>query len=400
MNFQPDPMLDSFRQEVRQFLHQNLPADLPRRKDGMRSSRADLVRWQRILDANGWGAPYWPKEHGGTGWSVAQRLVFDEECAAAGTPSLDAFAHKLVGPVINHFATAEQKAEHLAHIFSGGRLWCQGFSEPGSGSDLASLRTRAERDGDHYVVNGQKIWTSYAHQADWIFLLVRTDTQAKKQAGISFLLVDMRTPGITVRPIISIDGCHHLNETFFDNVRVPAGNLVGTEGEGWKLTKFLLNNEHATTADLPTLRRFLAQLYALAGSARAGGMTLAGRHEFMLRMARYEAELKAITVMVQRVAAMEEDHSPAAHAMGSMLKIRGTELQQRLSEFLVESLGDHGAVAYPAPHAEPARAGVPLPMQDVAQGVATEMFFRRATTIYGGTSEVQRSIIAKSLFQL
>ncbi|SPA23074.1 putative acyl-CoA dehydrogenase [Cupriavidus taiwanensis] len=402
MHFQPDPTLDSFRQEVRQFLRHHLPADLPRRKDGMRSPRADLVRWQRLLDAHGWGAPYWAQEHGGTGWSVAQRLVFDEECAAAGTPSLDAFAHKLVGPVINHFATPEQKAEHLPHIFQGTRLWCQGFSEPGSGSDLASLRTRAERvtgaDGDHYVVNGQKIWTSYAHQADWIFLLVRTDPQAKKQAGISFLLVDMKSPGITVRPIISIDGCHHLNETFFDNVRVPAANLVGTENEGWKLTKFLLNNEHATTADLPTLRRFLSQLHALAGSARAGGMALAERHEFLLRLARCEAELRAITVMVQRVAAMEQDHSAAAHAMGSILKVRGTELQQRMSEFLVETLGDHGAVAYPDPHARNAGRRA-LPMEDAARGVATEMLFRRATTIYGGTSEVQRSIIARSLFE-
>ncbi|WP_340524938.1 acyl-CoA dehydrogenase family protein, partial [Cupriavidus necator] len=229
MNFQPEPSLASFRQDIRDFLRRSLPADLPRRKDGMRSPRANLVRWQRILNAHGWGAPYWPKEHDGTGWSVAQRLAFDEECAAAGAPSLDTFAHKLVGPVINHFGTSGQKAEHLAPILNGERLWCQGFSEPGSGSDLASLRTRAVRDGKHYIVNGQKIWTSYAHQADWIFLLVRTDTQAKKQAGISFLLVDMKTPGITVRPIVSIDGCHHLNETFFDEVRVPAGNLVGAE---------------------------------------------------------------------------------------------------------------------------------------------------------------------------
>ncbi|GMG94354.1 acyl-CoA dehydrogenase [Cupriavidus metallidurans] len=399
MNFAPDPNLDAFRQEVRNFLRQHQPADLARRKDGLRSPRADVVLWQRILNAQGWGAPYWDREHGGTGWSVQQRLVFDEECAAAGTPSQDSFAQKLVGPVLNHFATPGQKAEHLPPIFNGDRLWCQGFSEPGAGSDLASLRTRADRDGDHYVVNGQKIWTSYAHHADWIFLLVRTDPAVKKQSGISFLLVDMKTPGITVRPIISIDGCHHLNETFFDNVRVPVANLVGAEGEGWKITKFLLNNEHASTADLPTLRRLQGQIRALSHTARAGGKTLMERHEFLLRLARYDAELKAITVMVQRVAAMEADHSPAAHAMGSMLKIRGTELQQRMSEFLVETLGDHGAVAYPGSHAEQSGQLPVLPMADVAQGMASEMFFRRATTIYGGTSEVQRSIIAKSLFQ-
>ncbi|MCY1295346.1 putative acyl-CoA dehydrogenase FadE17 [compost metagenome] len=399
MNFAPDPNLAVFRQQVRDFLRQHQPADLPPRKDGLRSPRADVVRWQRILNAQGWGAPYWATEHGGTGWSVQQRLVFDEECAAAGTPSQDSFAQKLVGPVLNQFATPGQKAEHLPPIFDGSRLWCQGFSEPGSGSDLASLRTRAERDGDHYVINGQKIWTSYAHHADWIFLLVRTDPSVRKQSGISFLLVDMKTPGITVRPIVTIDGCHHLNETFFDNVRVPVKNLVGAEGEGWKITKFLLNNEHASTADLPTLRRLQGQIRDLSHTARAGGVSLSDRHEFLLRMSRYDAELKAITVMVQRVAAMEQDHSPAAHAMGSMLKIRGTELQQRMSEFLVETLGDHGAVAYPGLHAERSADKPALPMADVAQGMAPEMFFRRATTIYGGTSEVQRSIIAKSLFQ-
>ncbi|WP_349604811.1 acyl-CoA dehydrogenase [Cupriavidus sp. DF5525] len=400
MNFAPDPNLDAFRQQVRAFLHQHLPADLPRRKDGLRSPRADVVRWQRILNAQGWGAPYWATEHGGTGWSVQQRLVFDEECAAAGTPSQDSFAQKLVGPVLNHFATPEQKAEHLPPIFNGERLWCQGFSEPGAGSDLASLRTRADRDGDHYVINGQKIWTSYAHHTDWIFLLVRTDANVKKQSGISFLLVDMKTPGITVRPIISIDGCHHLNETFFDNVRVPVKNLIGAEGEGWSITKFLLNNEHASTADLPTLRRLHGQISALSHTAQAGELSLAYRYEFLLRLARYDAELKAISIMVQRVAAMEQDHSPAAHAMGSMLKVRGTELQQRMSEFLVETLGDHGAVAYPGTHAEPYRQPQSLPMAQTAQGIASEMFFRRATTIYGGTSEIQRSIIAKSLFRL
>ena len=398
MNFAPDPNLDAFRQEVRNFLRQHQPADLARRKDGLRSPRADVVLWQRILNAQGWGAPYWDREHGGTGWSVQQRLVFDEECAAAGTPSQDSFAQKLVGPVLNHFATPGQKAEHLPPIFNGDRLWCQGFSEPGAGSDLASLRTRADRDGDHYVVNGQKIWTSYAHHADWIFLLVRTDPAVKKQSGISFLLVDMKTPGITVRPIISIDGCHHLNETFFDNVRVPVANLVGAEGEGWKITKFLLNNEHATAADLPMLRRYLAQIRALAMRRNQGGSALLERHEFALQLARFEAELAAIATLVQRVAAMEEDHSPAAHAMGSILKIRGTELLQKMTCFLSESLGDYGAIAYPTPQEE--EAADPLPMQDVGRGVTNEMFFRRASTIYGGTSEVQRSIIAKTMFQL
>ncbi|EYS87465.1 acyl-CoA dehydrogenase [Cupriavidus sp. SK-4] len=398
MDFRRDPNRDAFREEVRAFLRERLPAALVGRKNGVRSERAELVQWQRILNAHGWGAPYWSSEHGGTGWTVQQRLVFDEECAAAGAPSQDNFAQKLVGPVLNHFATPRQKAEHLPPIFSGERLWCQGFSEPGSGSDLASLRTQAVRDGGHYLVNGQKIWTSYAHQADWIFLLVRTDPSVKKQAGISFLLVDMKTPGITVRPIISIDGRHHLNETFFDNVRVPMSNLVGAEGEGWKLTKFLLNNEHASAADLPTLLRMLNGLKSLARRAPAGTGSLLERHEFALRLARLEAEVRAISVLVQRVAAMEADHSPAAHAMGSILKLRGTELQQKLSEFLVESLGDHGAVACPAADGH-FGAERETSRQDPLGDIASEMFYRRAATIYGGSSEIQRGIIAKMMFQ-
>ncbi len=398
MDFLPDENADAFRSEVRAFLHDELPPELAARMDGIRSSRSDLVQWQRILHAHGWGAPYWPKEYGGPGWSPQQRLIFDEECAAAGAPTQDGFAQKLVGPVLNHFASAEQKAEHLPPMFNAERLWCQGFSEPGSGSDLASLRTLAVRDGDHYVVNGQKIWTSYAHEADWIFLLVRTDRAVKKQAGISFLLVDMKTPGITVRPIASIDNRRHLNETFFDNVRVPVGNLVGAAGEGWKITKFLLNNEHASAAGLPTLLRLQRQLRSLASGTR-GGASLAERHEFLLRLARYDAEVRAIAMTVQRVAAMEGDHGPAAHAMGSILKFRGTELQQKMTEFLVESLGDYGAVACASSREIPG-TDAPHWMPAGTHHIANEMFFRRASTIYGGTSEIQRGIVAKTAFQL
>lgn len=399
MDFQPDRSLEAFRQEVRAFLREMLPAELAGRlRTGTRSPQAELEPWQRILNDNGWGAPYWPQAHGGTGWNVLQRLVFDEECTAAGTPSQDTGAQKLLGPVLNAFATPEQKAEHLPHIFNGTRFWCQGFSEPGSGSDLASLRTQAVRDGDHYVVNGQKIWTSHAHRSDWIFLLVRTNPDVKKQAGISFLLVDMKTPGITVRPIHTIDGAHHLNETFFDDVRVPVANRIGEEGDGWKITKFLLNNEHATAADLPMLRRYMRQINRLARQRSGAGGMLIDNPRFAQQVARFESELSAIGMLVQRVAALEQaqDHSPAAHALGSILKVRGTELQQRMSCFVVEALGDYGPIAYPSPEAD---AGDPLPMQDVARGMATEMFFRRASTIYGGTSEVQRGIIARTLFQ-
>ncbi|SEB24647.1 acyl-CoA dehydrogenase family protein [Variovorax sp. YR216] len=404
MDFRPDPGLDAFRQEVRHFLKECLPADLRVTPTFSRSKPEAVSRWQKILHARGWGAPYWAAKHGGTGWTMQQILVFDEECVAAGAPTLDGMMHKLLGPVLNAFATPEQKAEHLPAFFKGERLWCQGFSEPGSGSDLASLRTRAElkhdEKGDHYVVNGQKIWTSHGHESDWIFLLVRTDTSARKQAGISFLLVDMTTPGITVRPIRSIDDAHHLNETFFDNVRVPVANRIGEEGAGWAITKFLLNNEHATTADLPMLKHYLRQLHALADTPLMGGGRLRERPEFALKLARLEAEVNAVGMFVQRVAALEMAHDPQAHPMGSMLKVRATELQQRITEAHVEALGDHGAVAYPHPAEAAAATCEELPLQGLARGLANEMFFRRASTIYGGTSEVQRSIVAKLLFGL
>ncbi|MNN00613.1 Acyl-CoA dehydrogenase [compost metagenome] len=247
------------------------------------------------------------------------------------------------------------------------------------------------------MVNGQKIWTSYAHVSDWIFLLVRTDAESK-HAGISFLMVDMQTPGITVRPIVSIDDCHHFNEVFFDNVRVPVANRIGNEGDGWKLTKFLLNNEHAFTAELPRLKRYLKTLCKLAATLRADGSALIEQESFALKLARCEAELNALGILVSRVAGLEGDHSPAAHALGSMLKVRGTELQQRMTELLVDALGDRGAIAYP--EAESANAAESLPGEEFARGLAAEMFFRRASTIYGGASEVQRGIIAKMLFQL
>ncbi len=398
MDFHADPGLEAFRATVRLFLRDHVPAELKGLQRCTRSPREQILRWQKLLNAYGWGAPYWPKEHGGTGWSVDQMLVFDDECAAAGTPTQDGFVQKMLGPVLNAFATPAQKAEHLGAALGGERLWCQGFSEPGSGSDLASLRTRAVRDGDHYVVNGQKIWTSYAHHADWIFMLVRTDSTVKKQAGISFLLVDMKTPGITVRPIRSIDDAHHLNETFFDNVRVPVENLIGEEGAGWGITKFLLNNEHATTADLPEIKRYLRELHRFAVGLRVGDARLIDRPEFALKLARLEAEVEAIGMLVQRVAKLEMRHDPASHVLGSMLKVRATELQQRITEAQIEALGDYGAVAYAHPHEVAPQT--PYPQQEMARGIANDMFLRRASTIYGGTSEVQRGIIAKLLFQL
>lgn len=384
MDFRPDPSLEVFRKDVRAFLRENLPAELVQARIAMVSPREPARRWQAILNQRGWGAPYWASEHGGTGWSVEQQLVFDEECALAGAPTIEGFSHKLLGPVLNHFATDEQRQRHVPPILLGECNWCQGFSEPGSGSDLASLRTRAERRGDTYVVNGQKIWTSYAHRADWMFCLVRTDPDAKKQAGISFLLIDMKSPGITVRPIWSIDGEHHLNEVFLDEVEVPADNLIGAEGMGWTITKFLLNNEHTTTADLPILKAYLARMKALVARLPVGEAAMIGHGDFAVQVARFETELSAIAMMVGRSAALHGDQGHFAHALGSMLKLRATDLQQRMTLFFVEILGDEGAAVDPS----------------VGEGLASEAFFRRASTIYGGTNEVQRGIVAKLMFGL
>ncbi len=398
MDFRPDDGLSVFRDEVRQFLCTRLPDKLKGSVSGVRGPKVDLQHWQRLLHEQGWGGPSWALEHGGTGWNPQQLYVFDEECAAAGAPPQDIFGQRLLGPVLNEFGTAEQKSQHLPGILSGERLWCQGFSEPDAGSDLASMRTQAVLDGDAYVINGQKIWTSYAHEADWIFLLVRTNPDVKKQAGISFLLVDMKTPGITVKPIWTIDGQHHLNETFFDNVRVPVGNRVGEDGGGWGITKFLLNNEHAATAELPALLRFMRQLKQLGQRQTVNGTPLKERPEFALRLVQMDSELTALSMMVRRVVALEMDHSPQAHVLGSLLKVRATDLQQRMGDFLVETLGDDGAVSFIH---EPADqdADAPAPYEAMRRNVASEMFFRRATTIYGGTSEVQRGIVAKLLFQ-
>ena len=399
MDFKPDPYLKTFRDEVRQFLSEKLDPALTSSFQDFRSDRESLVGWQKILHANGWGGPYWPKHHGGTGWTAHQQQIFDEECNKAGAPSLDIFGHKLLGPAVNEFGDDRQKQEHCAKILSGDRLWCQGFSEPGSGSDLASLRTSAELKGQHYLVNGQKIWTSYAHEADWVFLLVRTNPEAKKQAGISFLLLDMKTPGISVRPIISIDQRHHLNEVFFDKVQAPVEDRVGNEGDGWNITKFLLNNEHATTAELPTLQAYFRHLKSIGKKLSYAGRPLAEHSTFRLRMARFEAEISAITMMVARVASLDQagDHSPAAQSLGSLLKIRGTELMQSMSQFIVESLGEYGAVSYVSPAETSAKDA--LPLADDFGEFAANAFFRRAATIYGGSSEVQRGIVSKMSFQ-
>ncbi len=388
MNFEPDTASEAFRGEVRAFLREQLPADMAARAlRGYHSSKADMLAWTRILHAHGWSAPHWPPEHGGPGWSPLQRHLFEEECALAGAPPTCVSAFQLVAPVIYSFGNAEQIARHLPPILRGDTWWGQGFSEPNAGSDLASLKTRAvlarDSEGDHYIVNGQKTWTTEGHYADWFFCLVRTDPEAKPQRGISFLLIDARSPGITLRPIVSIDGAHSLNEVFFDNVRVPVANRVGEEGRGWSCAKFLLDNERAFSAEVPRNMRMLARLQALSA-------TLPHDAAFARRVAEVEAELGALEMLTLRALSEQGSERATAWPAGSILHVLGSELQQKTGALLVQALAERGVIHYP----EDGEPGA-LPGPEGAPGITADFLYRRAVTIYGGSNEIQRNLIAR-----
>jgi alkylation response protein AidB-like acyl-CoA dehydrogenase len=388
MNFSPDLEAGAFRAEVRAFLREHLPPGMAARTlRGYHARKDDMIAWTRILHAHGWSAPHWPREHGGPGWTPLQRHLFEEECALAGAPPTCASAFMLVAPVIYTFGNAEQVARHLPPILRGEAFWGQGFSEPNAGSDLASLKTRAvlAGDGDHYIVNGQKTWTTEGHYADWLFCLVRTDVDCKPQRGISFLLIDARSPGITLRPIISIDGAHSLNEVFFDDVRVPVNQRIGDEGQGWRCAKFLLDNERAFSAEVPRNKRMLARLKALAA-------TLAPDAAFMRRVAEVEAELRALEMLTLRALAEHDPsgESGAAWPAGSILHVLGSELQQKTGALLVQALAERSVIDYP----EDAGADA-LPGPAAAPGITADFLYRRAVTIYGGSNEIQRNLIAR-----
>jgi alkylation response protein AidB-like acyl-CoA dehydrogenase len=394
MNFDPDPVLAAFRAEVRDFLAEALTPELARRAlRGWHAAKADMLAWTRILHARGWSAPHWPAAHGGPGWTPLQRHVFEEECALAGAPPTCAAAFSLVAPVVYTFGTDDQKARFLPPILSGETFWGQGFSEPNAGSDLASLKTRAERDGDFYRVTGQKTWTTEGHYADWLFCLVRTDATVKPQRGISFLLIDARSPGITIRPIISIDGAHSLNEVFLDDVRVPVGNRIGDEGQGWAMAKFLLDNERAFSAEVPRNKRMLARLRAVA---RETGRL--ADPVFAQQLAEAEVQLQSLEWLTLRALS---EHGAAADGRwpaGSVLHVLGSELQQRTGALLVEALADRGVVAYPEFDGAAPPPGYP-PGPDAAPGITADFLYRRAVTIYGGSNEVQRNLIARWCLQ-
>ena len=359
----------AFRDEVRAWLAANLPAEL---RDRMASyehlSKEDLMRWHKILAKKGWVAPAWPKEWGGTGWNLVQRYIFEEELGYAGSPPLIPFGLMMCAPVLLRFGTEAQKKRFLPRIYQGEDFWCQGYSEPGSGSDLASLKTKAQRNGDQYIVNGQKIWTSYAHYADWIFCLVRTDPGSeKRQEGISFLLMDMKAPGITVRPLILMDGGHSVNEVFFDDVKVPVENLVHEEGKGWTVAKYLLGHERMNTGRIGESKRQLAALKAFSASRR-------NDERFRDRLSRLEIELTALEITNLRFLDRMRRTGQPPGADVSMLKIRGTEIQQALTELMMQA-------------ADPAARET--------QAIERRYLDMRKTTIYAGSNEIQRNIIAK-----
>lgn len=378
----------AFRQQVRAFTNECLPANIRDKvMSGRPLQRDDHMHWQDILAAKGWIAGFWPKQFGGCDWSPAQSYIFQEETTRAGAPWLLPFGVNYVGPVIYTYGSEEQKARHLPGIVSNEVFWCQGYSEPGAGSDLAKLSTRAERDGDSYVVNGSKIWTSMAHWADWIFALVRTDPNVKPQRGISFLLIDLKTPGVSIRPIRSIEGAHHLNQVFFDNVRVPAENLVGEENAGWTYAKFLLGHERVLSAEIGKAKRMLDRLRAV----------MAERHldedpHFRTQLNKLETDLLALEWTTLRMLdAVMDGSAPGFEA--SILKLRGSTIVQSIAECTVDALGPQ-AIAYDMARLE-AETNDPAAEALRNMGIVSEFLFQRAPTIWGGSNEIQRNIIAK-----
>jgi pimeloyl-CoA dehydrogenase large subunit len=389
---------EAFRQEVRQFVRDNL-AESTRRKveSGLRLAKHDYVGWQQALYPKGWAAPNWPAAYGGTGWAPVQHWIFEEETARGCAPPIIAFGLNMVGPVIIQFGSEMQKKHFLPRILSSEDWWCQGFSEPGAGSDLASLKTRAVRDGDYFIVNGQKTWTTLAQHADMMFCLVRTDPSAKKQEGISFLLIDMKTPGITVRPIYLIDGEPEVNEVFFDDVRVPAENLVGQLNKGWDYAKFLLGYERTGIAGVGRSKQQLRRLKRIAAAERSDGHPLIDDARFRDRLASLEIELLALEMTNLRILTAERNGKPPG-VEASMLKIKGTEIQQTITELLLEAIGPYG-MPFEQQALHEGWNDAPIG-PDYAAPIAAGYFNWRKVSIFGGSNEIQRNIIAKMMLGL
>jgi len=388
LNFTPEEQ--AFRAHIRQWVAEHLPKDISHKvHNALRLNKDDLQRWARLLGKQGWHGWAWPKQFGGPGWNAVQRHLFEEECALAGAPRVVPFGPVMVAPVIMAFGSREQQERHLPGIMSGDVWWSQGYSEPGSGSDLASVKTRAERRGDKYIVNGQKTWTTLGQYGDWIFCLVRTDASVKPQAGISFLLIDMKSPGVTVRPIIMLDGEHEVNEVFFDNVEVPAENLVGEENKGWTYAKYLLAHERTNIADVNRAKRELERLKRIA---KAEGVYEDARLRDQIAL--LEVDIVALEMMVLRVLSAESSGKQSLDVAG-LLKIRGSEIQQRYTELMMLAAGPY---ATPFIH-EAMEAGWQGDHVGAAHcaPLASHYFNYRKTTIYGGSNEVQRNIVAQTV---
>jgi alkylation response protein AidB-like acyl-CoA dehydrogenase len=388
LNFTPEEL--AFRAEIRAWVNAHLPAATAHKvRNGLRLTREDLQGWARILGRKGWHGWAWPRQFGGPGWSAVQRHLFEEECALAGAPRIVPFGPVMVAPVIMAFGTPEQQQRFLPGIMSGEVWWSQGYSEPGSGSDLASVKTRAERRGDRYIVNGQKTWTTLGQYGDWIFCLVRTDPTVKPQAGISFLLIDMKSPGVTVRPIKMLDGECEVNEVFFDNVEVPAENLIGEENKGWTYAKYLLAHERTNIADVNRAKRELERLKRVA---KAEGLWEDPR--FRDQIALLEVDVVALEMMVLRVLSAEKSGKQSLDVAG-LLKIRGSEIQQRYTELLMLAAGPF-ALPFIEEAMEAGWQGDHVGAAHCAP-LAASYLNTRKTTIYGGSNEVQRNIVAQTV---
>jgi hypothetical protein len=392
LNFTPEEL--SFRAQIRDWVAANLPRDISQKVLlAQRLSRDDMQRWARILGKQGWLGWGWPKEFGGPGWTAVQKHLFEEECARAGAPRVVPFGPIMVAPVIMAFGSPEQHKRFLPGIASGEVWWSQGYSEPGSGSDLASLKTRAERRGNKYIVNGQKTWTTLGQYGEWIFCLVRTSNEGKPQTGISFLLVDMKSPGVTVRPIKMMDGECEVNEVFFDNVEVPAENLVGEENKGWTYAKYLLAHERTNIADVNRAKRELERLKRIA---KAEGLIGNGHDDWRFRdqIALLEVDIVALEMLVLRVLSAERSGKQSLDIAG-LLKIRGSEIQQRYTELIMLACGPY-AVPYVHEAMEAGWQGDHVGAAHCATAASMYLNYRK-TTIYGGSNEVQRNIVAQTV---
>jgi alkylation response protein AidB-like acyl-CoA dehydrogenase len=390
MSFTPDQI--AFREEVRSWIREAMPPEMRlRAENGGDFDQSEVMEWHKVLYAKGWVAPHWPEDVGGTGWDVTRRFIFQEECVAANAPSLSPFGLSMVGPLLIQYASDEQKKRFLPKILSGEEVWCQGYSEPNAGSDLASLQARAEKDGDDYIVNGQKTWTTYAQYADWIFVLVRTSSEGKKQEGISFLLADVKnTPGITVKPFLTTGGTLAFSETWFSDARIPQANRIGPENGGWTMAKALLAHERTGIGGVAESGRFLQLAKRIAADTPVGEGRLLDDPSFRRKIARLQMRHRAVAMLNYRtLAAAQVGRAPGFES--SVLKIVGTEVQQETTELCMDAMG-HNALGW--------LDSPPEALPESQRAVASQFNYLRAATIYGGSNEIQKNIIAKQMLRL